>query len=112
MSSEEFRRRYCDMKDEVHELRDLDAGELRVWHVNYMGVGDVVVVNTCVDFINIASVGSILITYRHGAYLKIERGYWVRVESGVVRSLRNDLDIFDLLVIESDRVTTLITTSE
>ena len=112
MSTEEFRRRYCDMKDEVLELRDLDAGELRVWHVNYEGAGDVVVVNTCADFIRISSVGSVLITYRHGTYLKIERGYWVRVESGIVRVLRSDLDIFDLLVIESDRVTTLITTSE
>lgn len=35
MSCDEFRRRYCDMKDEALELRDLDAGELRVWHVNY-----------------------------------------------------------------------------
>lgn len=112
MSAEEFRRRYCDMKDEVLELRELDAGELRVWHVNYEGVGDVVVVNTCVDFINVASVGSVLITYSHGTYLKIERGYWIRVASGVVRILRNDLDIFDLLVIESDRVTKLINTSE
>ena len=112
MSSDEFRRRYCDMKDEVLELRDLDAGELRVWRVNYRGVGDVVVVNTCMDFINIASVGSILITYRHGAYLKTERDYWVRAESGAVRILRNDLDIFDLLVIESGRAATLITTSE
>lgn len=113
MSDNEFCELWADTQVKLNKLRDIPIDDLNVWCVDHNGLGAPVSVGSCRDFCFVARRGSIIVMHEHGAYLKVNREYWVRATPGATGlALFQDADIIHMLLRDRDQVATLFNYEE
>lgn len=112
MSNDTFQELYDKLIDDNNKLRNTGIDDLSVWSVDYNGYGRTVAIETAQALESITSTGNVIITERHGAFLKIRSNCWVRTAIGDSKAVLHSIGIVSILLSEDLYVATLINTSE
>lgn len=112
MSYDTFQELYDKLIEDNIKLHNTGIDDLSVWSVDYNGYGRTVPIETAQALESITSSGSVIITERHGAFLKIRSKCWVRTGIGDSKAVLHGIDIVSILLSEDQYIATLINTSE
>lgn len=103
---------YIDTFDEVRDvykkLHTMGLDKVRIMYVAGVGNREVATILSCEDFNGITAKGSVVVTEKHGAYLKVTDQHWVTVNCFESEGIRHDADVLRVLILEQDHVNVLI----
>lgn len=103
---------YIDTFDEVRagykKLHTMGLDKVKILYVEGVGKREVVTILSCEDFNDIASKGSVVVTEKHGTYLKVTDQHWVSVNRCEAEVIRHDADVLLALILEQDHINVLI----
>jgi hypothetical protein len=105
-------REYIDTFDEVRDgykkLHTIGLDKVKILYVEGVGKREVATILSCKDFNDITTKGSVVVTEKHGAYLKVTDQHWVTVNRFESEGIRHDADVLLALILEQDHVNVLI----
>lgn len=105
-------REYIDTFDEVRDgykkLHTMGLDKVKIMCVAGVGKREVATVLSCEDFNTITDKGSVVVTEKHGTYLKVTDQHWVTVNRFKPECIRHDADVLLALILEQDHINVLI----
>ena len=103
---------YLDTIDEVRagyeKLHTMGVGMTELLCVEGVGKREIITIFGCGDLNAFTSKGSVVVTEKHGTYLKVTDQHWVTVNPQGAESILYDADVLLALLLEQDRVNVLI----
>ena len=103
---------YVDTFDEVRtgykKLHTMHLDKVKILYVEGVGKREVATIMSCEDFNDITTKGSVVVTEKHGAFLKVTDQNWVTVNRFESEGIRHDADVLLALILEQDHVNVLI----
>lgn len=103
---------YIDAFDEVRagykKLHTMELDKVKILHVEGVGKREVITITSCGDFNYITTKGSVVVTEKHGTFLKVTDQHWVTVNPQGAESIRHDADVLLALLLEPDSLNVLI----
>lgn len=103
---------YIDAFDEVRsgykKLHTMGLDKVKILHVGGVGKREVATILSCGDFKDMTTKGSVVVTEKHGTFLKVTDQHWVTVNRFEAEGIRHDADVLLALVLEQDRVNAVI----
>ena len=103
---------YIDTFDEVRtgykKLHTMGLDEVKILYVEGVGKREVATILSCEDFNAITHKGSVVVTEKHGTFLKVTGQHWVTVNRFEAEGIRHDADVLLALILEQDCVNVLI----
>lgn len=82
--------------------------KVKILCVEGVGKREVTTILSCEDFNAITTKGSVVLTEKHGAYLKVTDQHWVTVNRFEFEGIRHDADVLLALILEQDCVNVLV----
>lgn len=103
---------YVDTFDEVRtgykKLHTMGLDKVKILYVEGVGKREVTTILSCEDFNDITTKGSVVLTEKHGAFLKVTDQHWVTVNRFESEGIRHDADVLLALILEQDCVNVLV----
>lgn len=103
---------YIDTFDEVRDgykkLHTMTLDKVKIMYVEGVGKREVATILSCEDFNDITTKGSVVVTEKHGTFLKVTDQHWVTVNRFESEGIRHDADVLLALILEQDCVNVLI----
>ena len=103
---------YIDTFDEVRggykKLHTMGLDKVKIMYVAGVGKREVATILSCEDFNGMTAKGSVVVTEKHGAFLKVTDQHWVTVNCCEAEGIRHDADVLLALILERDHVNVLI----
>lgn len=103
---------YVDTFDEVRtgykKLHTMGLDKVKILYIEGVSKREVTTILSCEDFNVITTKGSVVLTEKHGAFLKVTDQHWVTVNSCESEGIRHDADVLLALILEQDHVNVLI----
>ena len=103
---------YLDTFDEVRtgykKLHTMGLDKVKILLVGGVGKREVTTILSCEDFNDITSKGSVVVTEKHGTFLKVTDQHWVTVNRFETEGIRHDADVLLALILEQDCINVLI----
>ena len=103
---------YVDTFDEVRtgykKLHTMALDKMKIMYVEGVGKREVATILSCEDFNDLTTKGSVVVTEKHGTYLKVTDQHWVTVNRFEAEGIRHDADVLLALILEQDCVNVLI----
>lgn len=103
---------YIDTFDEVrtgyNKLHTMSLDKVKILYVGGVGKREVATILSCEDFNDLTPKGSVVVTEKHGTYLKVSDQHWVIVNRSKSEGIRHDADVLLVLILEQDCVNVLI----
>ena len=81
---------------------------IKILYVEGVGRREVATILSCEDFKAITTKGSVVVTEKHGTFLKVTDQHWVTVNRFEAEGIWHDADVLLALILEQDYVNTLI----
>lgn len=104
--------KYVDTFDEVRtgykKLHTMGLDKVEILHVEGVGKREVTTILSCEGFNDLTPKGSVVVTEKRGAFLKVTDQYWVTVNRFESEGIRHDADVLLALILEQDHVNVLI----
>lgn len=108
MNNQEYIDTFDEMRDGYKKLHTMGLDKVKILHIAGVGKREVVTVASCEDFNDITPKGSVVVTEKHGTYLKVTDQHWVTASRFEVEGIRHDADVLLGLILEQDCVNVLI----
>ena len=103
---------YLDTFDEVRtgykKLHTMDLDKVKILHVEGVGKREVTTILSCKHFNTITTKGSVVLTEKHGAFLKVTDQHWVTVNRFEPEGILHDADVLRALILEQYCVNLLV----
>ena len=103
---------YIDTFDEVRDgykkLHTMTLDKVEIMYVAGVGKREVATILSCEDFKDITTKGSVVVTEKHGTFLKVTDQHWVTINRFESEGIRHDSDVLLALILEQDHVNVLI----
>ncbi len=103
---------YIDTFDEVRDgykkLHTMALDKVKILYVKGVGNREVTTILSCEDFNDITDKGCVVVTEKHGTFLKVSDQHWVTVNRFEAEGIRHDADVLLALILEQDYVNVLI----
>lgn len=103
---------YIDTFDEVRtgykKLHTMTLDKVKILHVEGVGKREVATILSCEDFKDLTTEGSVVVTEKHGTFLKVTDQHWVTVNRFESEAILHDADVLRALILEQDHVNLLI----
>lgn len=103
---------YIDTFDEVREgykkLHTKTLDKVKIMYVAGVGKREVATILSCEGFNDMTTKGSVVVTEKHGTFLKVTDQHWVTVNRFEAEGIRHDADVLLALILEQDHVNVLI----
>ena len=103
---------YIDTFNEVRagykKLHTMGVGVSELLCVEGVGKRKTITIFGCGDLNAFTSKGSVVITEKHGTFLKVTDQHWVTVNPSKPEGIRHDADVLLALLLEQDHVNVLI----
>ena len=103
---------YIDTFDEVRtgykKLHTMALDKVKILYVGGVGNREAATILSCEDFNCITTKGSVVVTEKHGTFLKVTDQHWVTVNHFEAEGIRHDADVLLALILEQDHVNVLI----
>lgn len=105
-------REYIDTFDEVRtgykKLHTMGLDKVKILYVEGVGKREVTTILSCEDFNDMTTKGSVVLTEKHGAFLKVTDQHWVTINRFESEGIRHDADVLLALILEQDHINVLI----
>lgn len=108
MNNQEYIDTFDEVQTSYEKLHTMGLGKVKILHVEGVGKREVVTIASCEHFNDITPKGSVVVTKKHGAYLKVADQHWVTVNRFESEDIRHDADVLLYLILEQDYVNVLI----
>lgn len=108
MNNQEYIDTFDEVKDGYKKLHTMGLDKVKILYVEGVGKREVTTILSCEDFNDITTKGSVVVTEKHGTYLKVFDQHWVIVNRFEAEGIRHDADVLLALILEQDRVNVLI----
>lgn len=103
---------YIDTFDEVRagykKLHTIGIDKVKILRVGGVGKREVATILSCEGFNDITTKGSVVVTEKHGTFLKVTDQHWVMASRFEAEGVRHDADVLLVLILEQDYVNVLI----
>ena len=103
---------YIDTFDEVRtgykKLHTMTLNKVKILHVEGVNKREVVTILNCEDFNDMTTKGSVVVTEKHGTFLKVTDQHWVTANGFEAEGIRHDADVLLALILEQDCTNVLI----
>lgn len=103
---------YIDAFDEVRagykKLHTMTLDPIKIMRIAGVGKREVATILSCGDFNDMTTKGSVVLTEKHGTFLKVTDQHWVTVNHFEAEGIRHDADVLLALILEQDYVNVLI----
>lgn len=108
MNNREYIDTFNEVQDGYKKLHTMPLDKVKILYVEGVGKREVATVLSCEDFNAITTKGSVVITEKHGTFLKVTDQYWVTVNRFEAEGILRDADVLLALILEQDYVNVLI----
>ena len=109
MSNQEYIDTFDKVRDGYKELHTMGLDkEVKIMYVEGVGKRKVVTILGCGDLAVFTTKGSVVVTEKHGTFLKVTDQHWVTVNRFESEGIRHDADVLLALILEQDHVNVLI----
>lgn len=108
MNNQEYIDTFDEVRDGYKKLHTIGLDKVKIMYVEGVGKREVATILSCEDFNTITAKGSVVVTEKHGTYLKVTDQYWVTANRFESEGIRHDADVLLALILEQDHVNVLI----
>lgn len=108
MNNQEYVDTFDEVRDGYKKLHTMGLDEVEILRVGGVGKREVAAIPSCKDFNAITPKGSVVVTGKHGTFLKVTDQHWVTVNGFEAEGIRHDADVLLALILEQDYVNVLI----
>ena len=108
MSNQEYIDTFDGVREGYKKLHTMALDKVKILHVEGVGKREVATILSCEDFNDMTPKGSVVLTEKHGAFLKVSDQHWVMVNRFKAEGIRHDADVLLILILEQDYVNVLI----
>ena len=108
MNNQEYIDTFNEVRDGYKKLHTMPLDKVKIMYVGGVGKREVATVLSCEDFKDITTKGSVVVTEKHGTFLKVSDQHWVTVNRFEAEGIRHDADVLLALILEQDCVNVLI----
>lgn len=109
MNNQEYIDTFYEVRTGYKKLHTMGLDKVKILYVEG-GVGkrEAATILSCEHFKDLTPKGSVVLTEKHGIFLKVTDQYWVTVDHIEAEGLRHDADVLLALILEQDHVNVLI----
>lgn len=108
MNNQEYLDTFNEVRDGYKKLHTMPLDKMKIMHVEGVGKREVATVLSCEGFNDITTKGSVVVTEKHGTFLKVTDQHWVTVNRFEAERILHDADVLLALILEQDHVNMLI----
>ena len=108
MNNQKYLDTFDEVRDVYKKLHTMGLDKVEILCVEGVGKREVATVLSCEHFNDITTKGSVVLTEKHGAFLKVTDQHWVTVNRFEAEGIRHDADVLLALILEQDHVNMLI----
>jgi hypothetical protein len=108
MNNQEYIDTFNEVRDGYKKLHTMGLDNVKILYVEGVGKREVTTIMSCEDFNDITTKGSVVVTEKHGAFLKVTDQHWVTVNRFESEGIRHDADVLLALIQEQDHINVLI----
>ena len=108
MNNQSFIDTFDEVRDGYKKLHTMVLDPIKILYVEGVGRREVATILSCEDFNDITTKGSVVVTEKHGTFLKVTDQHWVTVNRFEAEGILHDADVLLALILEQDYVNTLI----
>lgn len=108
MNNQEYIDAFDEVRDGYKKLHTMALDKVKITYIEGVGKREVATILSCEDFNDMTIKGSVVVTEKHGAFLKVTDQHWVTVNRFEAEGIRHDADVLLALVLEQDHVNVLI----
>ena len=108
MSNQEYIDTFDEVRDGYKKLHTMGLDKVKILYVEGVGKREVATIASCEGFNTITDKGSVVVTEKHGTFLKVTDQHWVTVNRFESEGIRHDADVLLALILEQDCVNVLI----
>nr|DAY05973.1 MAG TPA: hypothetical protein [Caudoviricetes sp.] len=108
MNNQEYIDTFDEVRTSYEKLHTVGLDKVEILYVEGVGKREVTTISSCEHFNDMTSKGSVVVTEKHGAFLKVSDQYWVAANRFEAEGIRHDADVLLALILEQDRVNVLI----
>ena len=108
MNNQEYIDTFDEVRDGYKKLHTMTLDNVKIMHVAGVGKREAAAILSCEDFNDFTTKGSVVVTEKHGTFLKVTDQHWVTVNRFESEGIRHDADVLLALIQEQDYVNVLI----
>lgn len=108
MNNQEYLDTFDEVRDAYKKLHTMGLDKVKILYVGGVGKREVATIMSCEDFNDITTKGSVVLTEKHGAFLKVTDQHWVTVNRFESVGILQDADVLLALILEQDHVNVLV----
>lgn len=108
MNSREYIDTFNEVRDGYKKLHTMPLDKVKILYVEGVGKREVATILSCKDFNDITTKGSVVVTEKHGTFLKVTDQHWVTVNRFEAEGILHDADVLLALILEQDCINVLI----
>lgn len=108
MNNQEYIDTFDEVRDGYKKLHTIGLDKVKILHVEGVGKREVATIPSCEDFNDMTPKGSVVVTEKHGTFLKVTDQHWVSINHFKPEGIRHDADVLLALILEQDHVNALI----
>ena len=108
MNNQEYIDTFNEVRDGYRKLHKMALDKVKILYVEGVGKREVATILSCEDFNAITSKGSVVVTEKHGTFLKVTDQHWVTINRFESEGIRHDADVLLALIQEQDHINVLI----
>lgn len=108
MNNQEYIDTFNVVRDGYKKLHTMGLDNVKILYVGGVGKREVATIVGCEDFNAITDKGSVVVTEKHGTFLKVTDQHWVTVDRFESEGIRHDADVLLALILEQDHINVLI----
>ena len=108
MNNQEYLDTFNEVRTGYKKLHAMALDKVKILYVEGVGKREVATIRSCEDFNDITSKGSVVVTEKHGTFLKVTGQHWVTVNRFEAEGIRHDADVLLALIQEQDHINVLI----
>ena len=108
MNNQEYLDTFDEVRDVYKKLHTMGLDKVKILYVEGVGKREVATIKSCEDFNTITDKGSVVVTEKHGTFLKVTDQHWVTINRFESEGIRHDADVLRALIREQDHINVLI----
>lgn len=108
MSNQEYIDTFDEVREGYKKLHTMTLDKVKIMYVAGVGKREVTTILSCEHFNDLTPKGSVVVTEKHGTFLKVTNQHWVTVNRFEAEGIRHDADVLLALILEQDHVNVLI----
>lgn len=108
MNNQEYIDTFYEVRTGYKKLHTMGLDKVKILYVGGVGKREVATILSCEHFNDLTPKGSVVVTEKHGAFLKVTDQHWVTVNRFEAEGILHDADVLLALIQEQGYVNVLI----